>query len=164
MALAPDSPQATASFFMHAILGSGDLRAAWAVTDEPLRRHFAVGWVTPNAQHPAIARVGLERAVEELAAIDPTHFLWWHFARDTVDRIRESLKHVDLDSWGWASHPRPVTIDQEIILLVDPDNAQELDDDTVACPAVEFLMRHGDDGWWIADVATAGSTLPSHAG
>jgi hypothetical protein len=150
------SPQAVASFFMQAVLGSGDLRAAWAVTDEPLRRRFAVGWVTPNALHPAIARVGVERAVEELVAIDPTHFLWWHFAQDTVDRLRGTFAHVDLDTWGWTSDPRPVTIDSEIVLLVNADNAHELDSGDLACPGVEFTMRHGEDGWWIADVAVAG--------
>lgn len=147
----PDGPHATANAFVRAVYDS-DLGAAWPLLDEPLRRSLATDWAQANAAHNAVrASGGAERVVDGLAAADTfeKHPLWRPFAAAVVRHLCADWADVDLtNGWGWASGPRPLTLDTELVLLVEHP-AGRVVGGVVAVRAIGFVLRHGDDGWTI---------------
>ena len=160
MPLPVGSPQETADHFAHAILTHGALSLAWDIIDEPLRRAFAEMCIEANAAHPLVrpSADDLDALADTLATDGPEHLIWPLFAPAVVDTLREMWAHVDLTTWRWTTYPRPVGVGLEIVLLADVENARDLGADRLECPAIEFLLRHGDDGsWWIAGITVVGA-------
>jgi hypothetical protein len=158
-----EGPIEAASAWVNAILRRGSLAVAWPLTDPDNRESLAESWVAENQDHPALAGEDLETIVEDLASLEPERLeLWHYFDASTVLCFRSALANVDLDSWGWATNPRPVAIDFEAVILVD---AGPLDEDNRPTapgpyPAIGFLM-HYVEGAWLVNAVTSPEEEPA---
>jgi hypothetical protein len=151
------SPQETARVFVLAILDDGDLETAWGVADVELRRELANAWVTANESHPSIRARSREVIMTALVDGAADHPLWPHFAVSAIEEFRDAWSKVDTATWGWATGPRPVTIDTEVVLFVDRTGVPDgpLPHDMLA-QALALLMRYDGSRWWVAALPAPG--------
>jgi hypothetical protein len=109
--------------WMEAVLLDRDLQRAWLLTHPTFRRTFAQAWVTANANHIALSGRDHAELIASLSALQPADDLWPGFEETTLREFDEKWAHVDLDTWGWANHPRVVSPDREVVYLVDTQSS-----------------------------------------
>jgi hypothetical protein len=147
----PDGPVAVAQRFFEALFRDRSLRAAWEVMTPELRRDRTDAWVEVNARHPALAMIDSDVVAESLAEADPDHPLWPAFESSSVEDFLEAYSFADLESYGYASRPRPIGVDQEIVLLVRGDtNQPRVFDRPALVSGAQFVMEHRGGRWLVA--------------
>lgn len=142
----PSGPVEIASRWLQLVLIDGDYAAAWRLTDPAYRAWRAREWVTANAQHPAIRARGPEQLVAALAEVDSASDGWPAFAATEIAQFRESWSNVDLETWGWASRPRPLALGYELVICT-PDLVGQRIQETTLIRALQLVMHHTDSGW-----------------
>jgi hypothetical protein len=151
--------EAAAAAWLNAVLRETSLALAWPVTDPDLREGLASDWVTANRGQPRVAAARDPQAVvDELVSLqrhDPQ--LWEEFNLWQIAEIRQTLSAVDLDRWRWVTDLRPIGVDLEAALFIDPGplgkRGQPLRPlEPGEAPAVAFLMHYVDGSWLVSAV------------
>jgi hypothetical protein len=147
----PEGPVVVAQTFFEALKEEGSLRAAYEVMTPGLRRDRTDAWVAMNAQHPTLVNADRAHLAEKLAEPEPDHPLWPAYESSSVDDFRRAYSFADLGSYGYASRPRPVGVNQEIVLLIkgNPDRPKVIERPMLASGA-QFVMEYRDDVWLVA--------------
>lgn len=146
----PDGPAQPAMRWFSSLLKRRDMLEAWGLTDPRLRRELVGAWFDANPTHPALKDQVRDELVEALAQEDPAHSLWPAFAHTQLGELETWLEPVDLVSWGFGSAPRPVSLDEEIIILVESVPGGEQLQAGERRRFYEILMRHADGRWRVA--------------
>lgn len=142
-----DGPIAAARAWHHALV-ERDVDAAWCLTDEQLKRDLVGCWLAHVGADPR----DTEALTEHLLTDSPDADVWREFS-DALLATFHSIRAVqgaELRRWGWATDPRPVSLDYELALMVDLDGA--------AIHSHVFLCRHDPAAGWL--VSEAPNTLP----
>lgn len=160
--MGPAGPVEPAWTFMRAIFRDADLAAAWQVAAESLRREMVEAWLRANATHPFVLSFDPAQATSALVAGDLHHSLWEPFADTQLRAFREGWAHFDLDRYGVGSRPRPVGVDEELVVFLDSRGEAIRLKERTPLPGVGLLMRHEPDGWRVAGFPDP--DLPSPAG
>lgn len=162
----PSGPIETAAAWMNAVLRDRSLSRAWPITAQDLRQDMVATWVEANRSNWMLANEDPEAVIEDLASDHPERQNLWRLF-DTVGTIelRALWPNVDLDTWGWATDPRPLALDLEAVLLLD---AGPLDENNRPLtpgphPAIAFLMHYADNVWRVSAV-TSPDRLPTASG
>lgn len=147
----PGGPIDAANQWVEAVLRQHDLAAGWPLMDESLRRNLVRAWLDANLSHPALVGEDPDQLCDALGMDDPTgHRLWAGFAVIQVGELLAAWNHVNLDHCSYASRPRLISPDLELIMLMDtgsPDPVIILE--PTALPAIGFFMRHRPEGGWV---------------
>jgi hypothetical protein len=145
----PGGPVAAARRWLTAVLTDRDLRAAWRLTDPDWRRELAEAWLAANAAHPLVARYRSATTASKLAQAHGHDPLWRAFAATQLREFTHQWGAVDLETWEWASRPRPYAPGYEIALLVEALDVPE----ERPVRALPLIMRHVPGvGWRMAGV------------
>lgn len=147
-----NGPVVIARQFIESALHDEDLDTIWPITDQSLRRALVGAWADANDAHPLLEGFDREELVEALSVDEPDHELWEGFADTQLCECRGVWAHVELDKWGFASRPRPIDIDVELVLLIKGDGSPTVyfDDGPTLVETVPFVMRHTESGWRVA--------------
>jgi hypothetical protein len=149
----PGGPVEAAKKWIWAVLHDGDLRMAWRLTDEVLRRALAEAWVMANGEHPAVREHDPGNLIEGLSRETSRHYLWNGFAETQIAQFRELWSDIDLEGWGWASKPRLISPGYERVLLVEAGGEPIVLKKEQAMEALAFVMHEDPDrGWLVAEV------------
>lgn len=152
----PDGPVAVAQRFFEALYRDRNLRAAYKVMTPELRRDRTDAWVELNSAHPELAMLDREALAERLAEPEPNDPLWPAFEASSLQDFVAAYSSIDLDAYGYASRPRPIGVDQELVLLVkgDPNTPRTFDRPTLISGA-QFVVEHRDGRWLVAGFSRA---------
>jgi hypothetical protein len=144
MHFGPGTAYAAARSWARLVIGDGNLRDAWPLTDPDWRRFWADTWVSLNEDHRLLSLTNREELAVDLATAEPTSpFAGYFFAFEGVD-TQEGFAYVDLATWVWVVDP-PAAPGYETVRLMNPDSPGQLAEDLV------FVMHHVDgDGWLVA--------------
>ncbi len=162
-AFAPDGPIAAAHAFLDAALSGSDLTRLWQISTYRLRRELTTAWVEANREHPLLAVSDLEALPDVLARVATTDPVWPIFRRAQADELAKGLAHLDGPTWGWASRPRLLTPDRELVLLLDTgtEDTVTLEADT-PFPGFGFIVEL-IEGRWLVDDFMGGPRLAAIA-
>ena len=146
----PDGPARPAMRWFSSLLERRDMLEAWGFTDPLLRRELVGAWFDANPTHPALKDQVRDELVEALGQEDPGHPLWPAFAHTQLGELEAWLEPVDLVSWGIGGALRPVSLDEELVILFEsvPGGDRPLRDEVRR--AFKLLMRHADGRWRVA--------------
>ena len=135
--------------------------------DEGLRRVSVRTWIDANLSHPALAGEDPEELCAALTVDDPTgHSLWGGYAIWQVTGYRKAWNHIKVEHCGFASDPRPISLDRELVVFVDtgsPDPAIVAGppEREVPLPGIGFIMRRlAEGGWVVQDFQVGESANP----
>lgn len=122
----------------------------WAerrVEDVPLEVRMQVG---PDGPVAAAQRwVGCARAGD----LDGARALSVQEFRPLVGAAQRRLRDLDWSTWGWSGHPRPVSVDEEVVVAVPmPDGVDVMEASVESGERVEFTMRHVGPDWHVVRV------------
>lgn len=147
----PEGPVAVAQSFFEALYRARSLRAAYGVMTSELRRDRTDAWVELNAAHPELAMLDREALAERLAEPEPDDPLWPAFEASSLQDFAAAYSFIDLDSYGYASRPRPIGVDQEVVLLVMGDrNTPRVFDRPTLISGAQFVLEHRGGRWLVA--------------
>lgn len=147
----PDGPVVVAQRFFEALYRDRSLRAAYEVMTPELRRDRTDAWVELNAAHPTLATIDREELAARLAEIGSDHPLWPAFEDSSLQDFSEAYSFVDLDSYGYASRPRPIGVDQEVVLLVKGASGAPMTfDRPTLISGAQFVTEHREGRWLVA--------------
>jgi len=152
----PAGPVAVAQRFFDALYRVRSLRAAYGEMTPELRRDRTDAWVDLNAAHPGLR--GLDRAAlaERLAEPDPDDPLWPAFEESSLQDFAAAYSSIDIDAYGYASRPRPIGVDQELVLLVKGHrDAPRVFDRPTLISGAKFVLEHRDGRWLVAGFSRA---------
>jgi hypothetical protein len=161
-----EGPLGAASNWVNAILRDGSLKAAWPLTDEDMREDLAASWVAVNRRHPLLLDEDPEAIAEDLATLEPTRpLLWDGFELSQVAFLRDQMAAVDLDTWCWATDPRPLGVDLEGALFIDAGPLDEVGRPLEPLrpgehPALAFVMQYVDSSWLVSAVSVPEAPAP----
>lgn len=144
----PGGPVAAVLEWIQAVFDEGDMRASWPLTDPGYRLCLAQAWVWANRGQEALSTYDLELLAEEFAEVACRHPLWGAFAETTLEE--HTVLEFDLESWGFASRPRPVVPDYELVFLIRTDGETVLITEPTDVRAHPFLVHHTPGGWRFA--------------
>jgi hypothetical protein len=137
--------------WLRLILQDGDLRRAWPLTDERLRRELVEAWLRKNRSHPALTGHDLVVAAEDLSRETSDHILWAGFAVTQINELANHWRHVDLDH-DVTLKPRLIPLDRELILVAhNPGEDLKAGDPIAVCMGLH--MRRVGEEWLVADFA-----------
>lgn len=152
----PGGPAAVAQRFFEALYRAQSLRAAYKVMTPELRRDRTDAWVELNAAHPELAKLDHETLAVRLAEPEPKDSLWPAFEASSLQDFATAYSFIDPDSYGYASRPRPIGVDQELVLLVKGDcNAPRVFDRPTLISGAQFVLEHRDGCWLVAGFSQA---------
>jgi hypothetical protein len=118
--------------------------------DTNLQRCRAQAWLWNNRTHPDVAGY-LDELLDEFMADSPDDPLWDEFAKIELDQLIGSWQRLWDRELGAASHPRPISPDLELVILVPTDgNRLVFEGDTLVPDALPFTVRTTSDGLRIA--------------
>ena len=147
----PEGPVAVAQRFFEALYRAQSLRAAYEFMTPELRRDRTDAWVELNAAHPELAVLDCEALAERLAEPEPDDPLWPGFETSSLQDFVAAYSFVDLDSYGYASRPRPIGVDQELVLLVRGNrNTPKVFDRPTLISGAQFVLEHRGGRWLVA--------------
>ena len=146
----PDGPAQPAMRWLSSVLTRRDVLEAWGFTDPLLRRELVRAWFDANPHHPALRDQVREELVEVLGQEEPEHPLWPAFAQTQLVELEAWLEPVDLLSWGLGSAPRPVSLDEEVVILFESVPGGDRPPRDEVRRGFKFLMRHADGRWRVA--------------
>lgn len=151
----PAGPVQAATAWLEAVLRDRDYRAAWRLSDPLFRQWRAQEWVDANAHHPDLAGRDVQQLVDDLAELDSTSDVWEEFATIEVQQYRSSWQHVNLDTWGWASRPRPFSPDREIVLFIPASGVATQVTHAALVHGLPLVMLHTAEGWLLSGQSEA---------
>lgn len=138
---APDGPIIVAYTFVNAVL-DGEFKLAFSLTTPRFRRWMAEEWVSANAVQPLVRSRQTEALVEELAGPTSTGPLAEVFAQTNLADLQTILR-LDRDRAAFATHPRPLGLDRELVLWVETgEGGPVVYEQPTALPAVGLVMAH----------------------
>jgi len=140
--------------FLAAVFEDGSHDECWSMMDDNLRLCLAQAWLWNNREQPNIAGRLDELAERFVRGPWPGDEMWEAFGRiDLNDMVRVWGDGYARDL-GAASHPRPIGVDLEIVLLVPTDGeALVFHEATLVADALQFVVRLVDGVWRLAGVA-----------
>lgn len=151
---APGGPARVVDDWIRAVFLAGDMAAAWRLMDPIFRLVVAQAWLWANRTDLSVREASLEETASALSEVDSTHPLWPSFAATELDEFREL--ELDFESWGFASRPRPVAPDYELVYLVRTGSTETV---IIAEPTPvrihPFLVHHAAGRWWMAGFGPA---------
>lgn len=153
---APGGPIAAATEWLGAVYGESDLRAAWRLTDPDLRLLLAQAWLWANRERTILAGAesdDLKAEAAELAQVSSPSSYWKMFSTTQLAEFHE--QELDLDSWGFASSPRLIAPDYELLLLAECGADGLLVEEPTQVLAHRYLMHHTSEGWLVAGFGPA---------
>jgi hypothetical protein len=152
----PDGPVTVAQRFFEALYRTRSLRAAYKVMTPELRRDRTDAWVELNAARPELAKLDPEALAVRLAEPEPEDPLWPAFEASSLQDFAAAYSFIDPDSYGYASRPRPIGVDQELVLLVKGDrNAPRVFDRPTLISGAQFVLEHRGGCWLVAGFSRA---------
>jgi hypothetical protein len=151
----PGGPVAVAQRFFEALYRAQSLRAAYKVMTPELRRDRTDAWVELNAAHPDLAKLDREALAERLSEPEPDDPLWPAFEASSLQDFAAGYSFIDPNSYGYASRPRPIGVDQELVLLVKDRNAPRVFDRPTLISGAQFVLEHRDGCWLVAGFSRA---------
>lgn len=154
-----EGPLGAASEWVNAVMRAGSLSLAWQFTDSDMRKDLATAWVAANRDDPLLAGKDRDAIVEDLASLKPKRLLPWHaFDVSEIAFLRREFADVDIDTWCWATDPRPLGLDLEAALFIDAgplDSAGQPLEPLAPGerPALAFVMHYVDGSWLVSAVS-----------
>jgi hypothetical protein len=146
----PEGPVVVAQRFFESLYRDRDLAAAYEVMTPELRGERTDEWVEGNAAHPALAALDHREVAESLADARSDHALWPAFEESSIQSFAETYSFVDLDSYGYASRPRPIGVDHELVLLLEADrNDPRIFERPTLISGAQFALEHRHDRWLV---------------
>jgi hypothetical protein len=146
----PAGPIQAATQFLESMLQQRDYAAAWRLMDPDFRRRRAEQWVEANAQHSMIVGRDLDQLVEELTMIESTSDLWPTFAGIELSTFVSAWSNVDLETWGWASRPRPIAPGYEVALFIPTEGTVRVVTESTLVHGLPLVMHYTECGWLFA--------------
>ena len=148
---APGSPQAVAVAWTEAAMDRRDLSATWALTDPTLRLVLVQEWLWRHAGEDVVGEGEDRDAVASaLAASPPEHPVWDRFASELTAEWQRIWKGFSTRTWRAWHQSEVVSLDLEVVTLVETGAADVASEPRRAAFTRRFLMRHTDDGWLVA--------------
>lgn len=142
-------PVAVADSWLEAVLGHGRYDLAWLITDPVWRLVRAQAWVWNNRFVPGIQDRDRDELAEALAGPPGSDALWESFATIEVNQYRTEWTDWNLDEMGYASRPRPVGVDYELVLFARGTEFRVYRKPT-SVVSLPFLMHFVDGHWMVA--------------
>ena len=147
--LGPGGPVVVVADWIGAVFGDLDLRVAWRLMDPSYRLALAQAWLWANRAHPSHRGIDLDEAAAGISAAESRHPLWPPFEDSQMKEFLEL--EITFDGWGFASRPRPVAPDYELVKFLHTGTADEV---FVTEPTQMmghlFLMHHVAGRWQMA--------------
>jgi hypothetical protein len=138
--------------WVEAVMGDGDLLAAWPLTDATLRLVLAQDWIWSHRHHPQIAHDSdWDGIARRLAACPPDHPLWDQFSAEVVELWQKIWRGFDPDHWAVWEQPEVLALDLEMVSFVEPAGGPPAGPGRSTF-ARRFAVRHTDDGWKVAGI------------
>jgi hypothetical protein len=156
MQYGPGGPVAAATNWLGAVYRENDLRAAWRLTDPDLRLVLAQAWLWANRQRTILANAepdDLKAEAAELARVNSSSPYWRAFSETQLLEFRQL--EFDFDTWGFASAPRLIAPDYELLLLTECGADGVLMAEPTQVLAHRYLMHHTTEGWLVAGFGPA---------
>jgi hypothetical protein len=147
---APGSPQASALAWLEAAMDRRDLAAAWAITDPTLRLVLAQEWMWRRGSEQLLSDGEERDAVAAALAASSEHALWDRFAAEVTGEWQRAWKGFSARTWRAWNQPEVVSLDLEMVTLVETGGAEVAGDPRRASFTRRFLVRHTADGWLVA--------------
>ncbi len=148
----PEGPVQAADDWVTAVLDADNLDGVWDRTTPALRRKMAESWVEANRTHPLIQLYKPDELIEALCGDSRDHPLWPAFEQTQIDEFHAGWSVIDSERWGYASRPRPIGLNRELVLLVK-GRGREFDGPTLV-EGWGFVMEHSEQGWKVADIVS----------
>ena len=148
--LGPGGPVAAASHWMTLAAITGDVRAAWPLTDPTFRLVLGQAWIWANREHPIVVGHDFDVAAASIASLDFDHALWDQFAATQAREFTWKHQGFSLETWGVLSRPRLVPPDCELVLYAETGGEVITLTERTDVIAVQLLMRTTDEGWLTA--------------
>lgn len=146
---APGGPVDTVQSFMAAAIGQRSYERCWELMDDNLRLCRAQAWLWNNRSHPQIGS-DLDELAAELVS-GPGSDLWEAFAEVELDQLVEHWAESYARDLGAASHPRPIGVDLELVLLLPTDGEVLMfDEATLVDDVLPFVVRRVGGSWAVA--------------
>lgn len=145
-------PAVAATAFM-GLLAEGDLETAWPLAAAGWQRQQLQQWISylrdPGEQVPDL------RAA-------PNQWWWESFLVVTGGQLKHEFKHFDPAQWAAGDRPRPVGVDQELVVFVNSGGRHLFLKEGLEPrgPRIEVLMHLVDEQWLTAAIEHINDVIP----
>lgn len=143
-----------------AALTEDDWARAWRLSDDTFRLVRAQAWLWNNRDDPRVAGQDLDELAAALARPNPSHDLWPAFAELEVRAHREAWDRWNLHNMGAGTHPRPVGLDYEVVVLLEAEEPILFTETTLVPDALLFLVHLVDNRWLVANAGSDRHLVP----
>lgn len=153
-------PRAAAQAW-YAAVRRGDAASAWRLFEPAYREVIAQRWAADFATKTAdLSADYLRERAHRFAVTERSDDENWTLFVELMRTHALCQCRRATEKWGWSTDPRPITLDCELVLLLDTAAIPANDDSPIGwlVPAINFYMRRAPDGRWL--VAGVGEKPP----